>query len=63
MEVSKTTVMGITAILRKDEWTNLARLEMLFPHARQVIDVLHYAGVIRSRNTADGSDLQYQWIR
>jgi hypothetical protein len=58
--LNKSTVIRVTAILRLREWVNLTELEKCGSDARQAVDVLHWSGVIRSRESRRG--LEYQWI-
>lgn len=61
-QVNKSNVAFICDRISQQEWTSLKSLELACgDEIRLAVDVLHWAGIIRSRTTAD--DIEYQWIR
>ena len=69
MMANKGQVAAIVAMLRSGNWIPLSdfwnkdhRPQPGYIDARCIIDVLHYAGVIRSRYIPETDDIEYQWI-
>ncbi len=70
MMANKGQVAAIAAILRSGNWIPLSTLwskdqtyKVGFIDAQTIVDVLHYAGVIRSRYVSETDDIEYQWIQ
>ena len=62
---NKSHVTQLVACLRTGEWMTLKTI-LETPHwnaheTRMALDILHYAGIIRSRE--DDRGLAYQWIK
>jgi hypothetical protein len=61
--MNRNDIVNLACWLREQDWVPLRQIEMAYAgkDAREVVDTLHWSGVLRSRTVGD--DLEYQWVK